>query len=328
MHLVNSETRFKKVVCIGGAGFLGRQIIIQFQPVVDHIVVIDNMRTGLKKPELELVDLVEGDVRDLAGDWVHALRGADLVIHLAANIDTPWSVKYMNEDFSLNALGTKNVVCASVTANVPKIIYTSSAAVYGAVSEDRLPITEAIYPEPASPYGKSKYQGEIEVLAGAQSYGYTAHCLRMFNLYGPYESLKTLDEVLLYTLAALKNREISIFGEAIDQVRDYVSVKDAARAFHLAARCEKEGAFFYNVCTGKGTNFQELLSIIQGVTGIKPKTKILPLRPGELTKSWGLYNKAKKTIGYEPQIEIAQGVQEMVVWLQSAPAELLNQYNI
>ncbi|NEP87633.1 MULTISPECIES: NAD(P)-dependent oxidoreductase [Okeania] len=327
--MVEFNKRFSKVVIVGGAGFVGREIIVQFQPIADNIVVIDNMRTGLRnKKELELVELIENDIRDLGGDWPRAFRGADLVIHLAANIDTPWSVKYMNDDFSLNALGTKNIVNACVAASVPKILYASSAAVYGAVTEDKLPITENIYPEPASPYAKTKFQGEIEVLAGARTYGYTAHCLRMFNIYGPWESPVTLDEVLLYTLYVLKNQEISIFGEPSNQVRDYVSVSDIARAYVLAAQSEKQGAFFYNIGSGKGTNFAELLSIIENVTGIIPQTKILPLRPGELTKSWGIYERAKEIIQYEHQVNIEEGVKQMVDWIKNAPQEVLNLYKL
>ncbi|MDJ0733095.1 MAG: NAD-dependent epimerase/dehydratase family protein [Nostocaceae cyanobacterium] len=322
-------TKFDKIVCIGGAGFVGRGIIQQFKAVAQHIVVIDNMRTALReKEELQYVDIIESDIRDLNEDWSRAIRGADLVIHLAANIDTPWSVKYMHEDFSINTLGTRNVVSACITADIPKILYASSAAVYGAVTEDRLPITEQIYPEPASPYAKSKLQGEIEVLAGARTYGYTAHCLRMFNIYGPWESPGTLDEVLLYTLYALRNQEISIFGEPENQIRDYVSVKDVARAFMLAAESSRSGAFAYNICTGKGTNFAQLLQVIEEVTGIKPKTQILPLRPGELTKSWGLYDKAKEIINYQHQIEIKQGVKEMVDWIKVAPEKVLNMYSL
>jgi UDP-glucose 4-epimerase len=104
------------------------------------------------------------------------------VIHLAANIDTPWSVRHMLEDFRLNAVGTANVVNACIAADVPKVLYASSAAVYGAVVEERLPITEDIYPEPASPYAKSKFQGGIEVLVGARTYGYDAHCGASFKM--------------------------------------------------------------------------------------------------------------------------------------------------
>ncbi|NEP05951.1 MAG: NAD-dependent epimerase/dehydratase family protein, partial [Okeania sp. SIO4D6] len=88
--MLEFNKRFSKVVIVGGAGFVGREIIVQFQPIADNIVVIDNMRTGLRnKKELELVELIENDIRDLGGDWPRAFRGADLVIHLAANIDTP-----------------------------------------------------------------------------------------------------------------------------------------------------------------------------------------------------------------------------------------------
>ncbi|HID63243.1 MAG TPA: NAD-dependent epimerase/dehydratase family protein [Anaerolineae bacterium] len=321
--------RFEKIVCIGGAGFLGSEIVNQFKSRADGIVVVDNFRTGFRdREELEYVEVVEGDIRHLDGDWVRTLRRADLVIHLAANIDTPWSVKYMIEDFKLNTIGTRNVVSACIVADVPKILYASSAAVYGAVTEERLPIAEEIYPEPASPYAKSKFQGEIEILSGARTYGFDAHCLRMFNIYGPRESANTLDEVLLYSLYVLKRREIPIFGKPENQIRDYISVRDVARAFVLAAQSDKEGAFFYNVCTGKGTSFAELLGIIERETGIKSKIKILPLRPGELTKSWGVCEKAREVIGFEPLVNIEEGVRDMINWIKSAPEEILSIYKL
>ncbi|MFC1982868.1 NAD-dependent epimerase/dehydratase family protein [Chloroflexota bacterium] len=321
--------KFDKIVCIGGAGFLGSEILRQFKSMTNNIIVVDNFRTGFRdREELKYVDVIEQDICDLSGDWVRTLRRANLVIHLAANIDTPWSVNHMLEDFKLNTLGTTNVVNACITANVPKIIYASSAAIYGAVVEDRLPITEDIYPEPASPYAKSKFQGEIEVLAGARTYGYDAHCLRMFNLYGPRESANTLDEVFLYTLYVLKGKEIPIFGEPVNQLRDYISVSDAANAFVLAAETGQKGSHFYNVCTGKGTNFAELIRLIEDHTGIKAKTKILPLRPGELTKSWGIYEKAKRVLGFEPKVDIESGVKQMVQWVRSAPIDILQSYKL
>lgn len=321
--------RFSRIVCVGGAGFVGSEVINQLQSITDNIIVIDNFRTGFRdRKELKYVEVIEQDICNLNGDWVRALRQADLVIHLAANIDTPWSVGHMLEDFRLNTIGTANVVNACIVADVPKVIYASSAAVYGAVSKDKLPIAEDIYPEPTSPYAKSKFQGEIEVLAGAKTYGYDAHCLRMFNIYGARESANTLDEVLLYTLHVLKGREISIYGEPENQVRDYINVKDVAKAFVLAARNVKRGSYFYNICTGKGTNFAELIRVIENQTGIKAQTRILELRPGELTKSWGVYDKAKKILGFEPRINIEKGVEEMVQWVKGAPDEILRVYKL
>jgi UDP-glucose 4-epimerase len=321
--------KFNRIVCVGGAGFVGSEIISQFKSIASNIVVIDNFRTGFRdREELKDVEVVDQDICDLNGDWARMLRRAELVIHLAANIDTPWSVSHMLEDFRLNTVGTRNVVSACIAADVPKLLYASSAAVYGAVAEERLPITEDTYPEPASPYARSKLQGEIEVLAGARTYGYDAHCLRMFNIYGPRESASTLDEVFLYTLYVLKGREISIFGEPENQVRDYISVKDVARAFVLAAQNNQKGCYFYNICTGKGTNFAELIRLIENETGIRAKTKILPLRPGELTKSWGLYGKAKRILGFEPEISIEKGVEEMAKWVTSAPEDILRVYKL
>jgi len=321
--------RFNRIACVGGAGFVASEIINQFKSIADNIIAIDNFRTGFQDREkLKYVELIEQDIFDLNGDWVRTLRRADLVVHLAANIDTPWSVSHMLEDFRLNTIGTRNVVSACIAADVPKVLYASSAAVYGAVNEESLPITEDIYPEPASPYAKSKLQGEIEVMAGARTYGYNAHCVRMFNIYGPRESANTLDEVFLYTLRVLKGREIPIFGEPNNQVRDYISVKDVASAFVLAAQNSQKGSYFYNICTGKGTNFAELIRLIENQTGIKAKTKILPLRLGELTKSWGIYDKAKRILGFEPQINIEKGVEEMVQWVRSAPEEILRVYKL
>jgi len=318
-----------KVVCTGGAGFVGSEVIRQFKSVADNIVVIDNFRTGFRdRQELKYVEVLEQDICELSDDWVRTLRKADLVIHLAANIDTPWSVSHMLEDFRLNTIGTRNVVSACITADVPKVVYASSAAVYGAVAEDRLPITEDTYPEPASPYARSKLQGEIEVMAGSRTYGYDAHCLRMFNIYGPRESTNTLDEVLLYSLYILKGREIPIFGEPENQVRDYISVKDVARAFVLAAQDSQQGCYFYNVCTGRPANFAELIGLIENATGIKAETKILPLRPGELTKSWGVYDKAESILGFQPRINIEEGVEEMVQWVKNTPEEILRVYKL
>ena len=329
LGLGKTMDRFHRVVCIGGAGFVASEIINQFKPIADNIVVIDNFRTGFRdREELKYVQMIEQDICYLNGDWVTALRRADLVIHLAANIDTPWSVRHMLEDFRLNTVGTANVVSACIAADVPKVLYASSAAVYGAVVEERLPITEDIYPEPASPYAKSKFQGEIEILAGARTYGYDAHCLRMFNIYGPRESANTLDEVFLYTLYVLRGREIPIFGDPQNQVRDYISVKDVARAYVLASQNSQKGRHFYNICTGKGTNFAELIRLIENQTNLKAKTRFLPLRPGELTKSWGIYDKAKALLGFEPRTSIEKGVEEMVGWVRSVPEEILRVYKL
>ncbi len=319
--------QLNKVIVIGGAGFIGAEVVRQFAAISGHIVVIDNFRTGYRdREELRYAEVLEQDIRHGGGDWVRALRHADLVIHLAANQDIPWSVSNMLEDFEINVLGTRNVVHACIAAGVPKLLYSASSAMYGRLPEGRLPITEEGYPQPAVTYGKAKLQGELEVLAGSRTYGYDAHSLRIYSTYGSRESHANMDEVRLFTLGLHRGRDVPVQGDPAEQARDYVHVSDVARAFVLAAQDAKKGDYYYNVCSGRMTAFSELLDIIESELGRRPGVAVDPA--GQPGKEWGSYHKARSLIGYEPQADLAWGVRQMWEWVVSAPEEMLKVYRV
>lgn len=320
-------SRFRNVVCVGGAGFIGSRVVEQFKSLADSIKVIDNFRTGYRdRKELQDTEVLEQDIRRVGGDWVRAMRGADLVVHLAANQDIPWSAANMLEDFNINVMGTRNVVHACLTAGVSKLIFTCSAAIYGGKPLEELPSKEDEYPQPDTIYGKAKLQAEMEVLAAARVYGFNAHSLRVFSTYGPRESDVSMDEVRLFTLGIVRNKAVPVVGDPIEQARDYVHVEDVARAVTMAALDIKNGAFFYNVCSGRMTTFQELVSLMEAEIGQKPLLSIDKTRPS--SKEWGSFDKARDLIGYVPQADLAEGIREMYDWASTAPDDVLSAYRM
>ncbi len=301
--------RYPTVMITGGAGFIGSHLCEEIESYVRRCVVIDDLSTGDVGNVPEFVDFFQMNLVEL-DRLTNAMKGVDLVFHLAAQPSTRDSISDPDLDFRSNTLGTYNVLKAAHKAGVRRFVYTSSSAVYG--EPEKLPLTESDVPVPGTPYGASKLCGEHYCSAFHHVYGLTCTCLRPFNVYGPRENLETsLDEVAHYTAAVMEDRPITVFGDG-SQTRDFVYVKDVARAHLLAADNDASIGKVINIGTGGEITINELIATIENVTGNKARIQPEDWPEGDISREYGDISQAKEILGYVPQTDLIEGIGQMV----------------
>jgi len=298
---------YKRILVTGGAGFVGSHLCDELLARGKDVLVVDDLSTG--KAE-NLPSSVEIARRNIASDDLGSvMKGIDLVFHVAAQPSTRKSVEDPLRDMRSNALGTLKVLLAAIEAGVKKVVYTSTSAVYGEPKD--LPMSEEQPPEPASPYAASKLTGEhyCHVLRQLRGLPYT--CLRPFKVYGTRENLDvSLDEVAQFTLATLKEKEITVNGDG-NQSRDYVHARDVARAHVLAADEDRALGRTFNIGTGRETTINSLLQIIEEVTGRQPRVQHQPWPEGDIYLEYANIGHAQGVLGFSPKEDLRTGIQEI-----------------
>lgn len=301
-----------KALVTGGAGFIGSNVARLLAAEGFDVVVLDSLTTGYEKnlETLRDVRLVRGDVRD-ASLVAKLVEGASVVFHLAASVGNTRSIERPFEDSEVNVLGTLSVLEAARSCGVHKVVYSSSAAIFGELR--RLPIDEAHPAEPDSPYGVSKLAGEKHCLAYARLHDIEAVCLRYFNVYGVNQRYDAYGNVIpIFVHRMLRREPLTIFGDG-EQTRDFVNVRDVARANLLAARAEGvSGAF--NVASGESITVNHLVELLREAQGGDLRVEYAPTRKGDVLHSRADITAARARLGYEPATEMVEGLREYLDW--------------
>lgn len=284
-----------KILVTGGAGFIGSHIVEHFQGKAE-VRVLDNLRSGFKKNLSGFeCEFVEGSITDRL-TVRQALRGVDCVFHLAAMVSVPESVQRPTVCNEINAIATRSLLDEAAKAGVKKLIFSSSAAIYG--DNPTVPKLETMKPEPKSPYASSKLAGELFCEEYASG-GLPTTCLRYFNVFGPRQDPKSqyAAAVPMFIDRALKNEPITIFGDG-QQTRDFIYVKDivAANVF-FATQSGETGVF--NVACGKQITINELAKTICRLTGSRSEIRYAPERAGDVKHSRASIEKIS-SVGFVP----------------------------
>ena len=300
-----------KVVVTGGAGFIGSHIVEYWSGENADISVLDNLRSGYRKnlEGFKSVNFIEGSINDKSlVDEV--LRRADYVFHLAAMVSVPESVENPYECVDVNVKGLLNVLEACVKNNVKKIVFSSSAAVYG--DDPVLPKTVNLKPQPQSPYGITKLDGEYYLQMFNREYGLGAVSLRYFNVFGPRQDPKSqyAAAVPIFIYKALKNEDIIIHGDG-EQTRDFIFVKDVVQANILAATNEKVNGVF-NVANEKTITINELAKKIIEIAGSKSKIIYSEERPGDIKHSLASIKETREWLSFNPKHDLETALRETV----------------
>src|SRR5215475_7307463 len=252
-----------RVLVTGGAGFIGRHITEYFQHRAD-VRVLDNLRSGLKSNLSELnCELVVGSIldRDLVKE---AMRGVDFVFHLAAMASVQESMLKPSECAEINTRGTVIVLEEAARAEVKKLIFSSSAAIYG--DNPTNPEIESMPAEPKSPYATSKYEAERHCHSFTDEGRLATVCLRYFNVFGPYQNPRSEYSAVVpaFIVKATRNEPITIFGDGY-QTRDFIYVQDvvAANAFFAV---ESQASVVFNVACGSPVTITDLALTIRNLT--------------------------------------------------------------
>ena len=301
-----------KILVTGGAGFIGSHIVDAYVALGHKVWVIDDQSSGKpsqvnRKARYSRMDVT--DKKKLAA--LFKRRRFDVVNHHAAQIDVRRSVREPEFDAQINIMGLLNVLKQCRETGVKKIIFSSSGGtVYGECS--RGAATEASPEVPLSPYGVSKLASEKYIIAQASLTNLKYTVLRYSNVYGPRQDPHgEAGVVAIFAQRLLKNEPISIFGDG-RQTRDFVYVKDVARANVLAlTRANNQ---IINIGTGKSTSVNELHSTMASILGLQRAPVLKPARPGELFRSLLNIGKAKSILGWSPKTSIRKGLEETILF--------------
>jgi UDP-glucose 4-epimerase len=305
-----------KALVTGGAGFIGSNIVKLLVEEGHETTVLDDLSSGALTNLSAFKDLrfVEGDVR--APDAVEeAMRGTDTVFHLAASVGNKRSIDFPLEDASINVIGTLQVLEAARRHGVRKFVFSSSAGIFGELKT--LPIREDHAVEPDTPYGASKLGAEKACLAYAKLYPIECVCLRYFNVYGVNQRYDAYGNVIpIFAHRILHQQPIHIFGDG-EQTRDFVNVRDVARANYNAAQSRGvSGAF--NIGAGARISINALAQLMYHTVDQAPLIEYGPPRPGDVRDSLADVGAARTRFDYQPTVSLDEGMREYLAWASTA----------
>jgi UDP-glucose 4-epimerase len=243
-----------------------------------------------------------------------AAQGMDVIFHLAAHIGNVKSLQNPVEDSSINVLGTLNVLEAARIKNVPKVVYSSSAAIFGELLT--MPIAEDHPKNPDSPYGVSKLAGELHALCYHKLYNMSVVALRYFNVYGINQRFDAYGNVIpIFANRLVTGQPLVIYGNG-EQTRDFVSVKDVAMVNFIAAtRLDLNGV--YNVGSGRNITINKLANDIQKAAGIITPIEYVAPRQGEVRHCRADITKLISNFDYHPDSNIEKNLIDYMQWFKS-----------
>ena len=298
-------------VCVtGGAGFIGSHVCRALLARGCRVTALDNLSIGRRENVPAEAELVVGDILKQE-DVARAIRGCDVVCHLAARVAIRSSFEFVVDDAMTNVVGTASVLQAARAAGrVRRVVATSSMAVY-AEGARGLALGEEYATAPTSPYGVSKLASERLTHLMCAEGGLESVVLRLFNTYGPGQRLSPYVGVTTIFMDALRRGERpTIFGDG-EQSRDFVHVTDVAAAFAAAVDAPAAGETI-NVGSGVPRSVNDLLRTLAEVMGVPASPRHEPAVAGELRYSLADISKARRLLGYAPRAEFAAALGELV----------------
>jgi nucleoside-diphosphate-sugar epimerase len=288
----------------GGAGFIGSHLVDALIAHGLRVRVLDNFASGKREYVNPTAELIEADVRN-AGSFGTAFEGVDCVFQAAALPRVMLSIERPAETELTNVIGTLNVLVAARDAGVRRVIYSGSSSVYG--EQARLPLEEAMTPNPLSPYALQKLVGEQYTRMFHRLFGMQTLTLRYFNVYGPRMATEGAYVTVIgnFLRARLEGRPLPIYGDG-RQTRDFTHVRDAVRANLAAMDCAVADGRAINVGAGRNLSVERIAAIIGD-----PKV-YLPKRSGEPRDTLADVSLAREVLGWQPEIAAEDGLTELM----------------
>lgn len=303
-----------KALVTGGAGFIGSNLVKLLIDKHWEVRVLDNFSTGNIRNLKDLdVEIIDGDIREYKV-VESAGSGIDVVFHMAACVGRQRSIDNPQLDSSVNLIGTINVLESMRVNKIKRIVYSSSAAIFGELIESSI---SENHPQNAdSPYGVSKLAAEKMILAYSKIYGFIGVCLRYFNIYGSNQRFDVYGNVIPIFAKNINDNEcITIYGDG-NQTRDFLNVKDVANANFLASTKAMETDVF-NLGSGSTITINELADMMQKISGKKVSIKYTPRRPADVLHCKAKIDKIEKVLGFKPTVSIQDGLKEYLHWFDN-----------
>ena len=312
------DLKDKRILIIGGAGFIGSHIVDQLlKEEVAEVIIYDNFTRGrsdniaeaLKDPRCKVFeiggDILQTDILD------KAMEGIDGVIHLAAM----WLLhchEFPRSAFDVNVRGTFNVIEAAIKNKISRVVYSSSASVYGNAVE--IPMTEDHIYNNDTFYGATKIAGEHMFKSLGHRYDLNWVGLRYMNVYGPRQDYEGAYIAVMHKILDRLGNGLKpmVFGDGSQQY-DFVAVEDCARANICALKADVSGEC-YNVGRGIGTSILDLTKLLIKLSGVDSEIQFEPEGLTFVTNRIGSIEKAEKDLGYKWTIELEDGMQALIDW--------------
>ncbi len=346
----------KKVLVTGGAGFIGGHVTEELLAAGYAVRVLDILEPQVHEsggfPEFlgDEVDLIEGDIRD-PDAVARAVAGVDGVVHLAAAVGVGQSMYQLRRYVGVNDLGTATLLEAIDGERIQRLVVASSMSVYGEGAyangsggllhppgrareqlvrhewelegEGGSPLTavptpEEVVPVPSSPYALTKYDQELLCLMFGAAYSIPTIALRLFNVYGPRQALSNpYTGVMAIFACRLLNGNAPIIFEDGAQRRDFVNVRDVARAFRLALENPAVSGCAVNIGSGRSVSIEQVARTLAEVLDrdIEPRVEG-KYRVGDVRHCFADISRARELLGYQPQVAFEEGIDELAGWLR------------
>jgi nucleoside-diphosphate-sugar epimerase len=303
----------------GGAGFIGSALVRALLARGDgQVRVIDNLLTGRETNLAEIRSRIEWDRSDIcdARAMLSAVRGADVVFHLAAIPSVPRSIQDPVPSHEVNIDGTFNVLRACVDARVRRVVYAASSSAYG--DTQVLPKVETMTPQPKSPYAVQKLMGEQYASVFHSCFGLETVALRFFNVYGerqdpssPYSGVLSL-----FMKSLIDRLPPTIFGDG-EQTRDFTFVDDVAGLCLKAASVPGVAGNMYNAGNGNRYSLNHVWDLLQKIEGITLPARYGPPRAGDVRDSQADTTAVRRDLGHDPQYSLEDGLRRTLNWYRA-----------
>jgi UDP-glucose 4-epimerase len=305
-------------VVTGGAGFIGSHLAQALVARGEMVRVADSFITGNRR-NLEAiggVELVEGDLAD-AAIAQRAVAGADYVLHQAAIPSVPRSVDDPVTSHRANVDATLQILVAAREAGVKRVVYAASSSAYGDTPE--MPKREDMPTNPLSPYALQKLIGEQYMQMFTALYGLETVSIRYFNVFGPRQdpSSPYSGVIALFVTALLSGKAPTIIGDGA-QTRDFTYVANIVDGVLLAAKAPKASGEVINVATGRQISINELARTLGKVIGNTKPAVHTESRAGDVRHSLADITKARALLGYEPTVDLEEGLRKTVDWYRQS----------
>jgi nucleoside-diphosphate-sugar epimerase len=294
-----------KAAVVGGAGFIGSNLVDALVDRGDDVLVVDNLSTGYRDNLNPHAPLVDADISADPERLTSALHGREVVFLTAALARVPRSIEDPVGTHNVNVTGALQVFKAAVDAGVRRVVYSSSSSVYG--DQPTLPLTEDMPPNPLNPYACQKLMGEIYARNFARTYGLETVCLRYFNVYGPRQVTEGAYRLVIGIFMDQQRRgePLTVHGDGL-QTRDFTWVGDVVRANILAGGSDRVGKGEpINVGAGAEVSILRIAELIGG-----PIVHTPPRGFDERFKRAGI-DRARELLGWEPMVQIEEGMRRL-----------------
>lgn len=304
------------VLVTGGAGFIGSHSVDALLAQGARVRVLDNLSTGSLdnlRHVRERIELIEGDIRDPIC-VAAALQDITHVLHLAALVSVPASIEAPVHSHSINSLGFIQVLDAARRAGVARMVYASSAAVYGVPAQ--LPLDDASPVAPMSPYGLEKLVNDQYAALYGELYGLSSLGLRFFNVYGPRQDPGSSYSGVISKFAdwAMRGQDFSVYGDGL-QTRDFICVTDIARCNVAALMSTARGVV--NLATGTSVTMLQLAQAFEAVVERPIGVRHLPPRTGDIVHSAVTPKRMREELGVRDTVSLQDGLRQLVTHLQA-----------